>query len=90
MQKQNLKYAIVGSGGQLGNELVRQGKASGIQLVAFDLPHFDITDPVAVEKQLRQESGQMVHLFCTMYGEGPPDILLNHPLSYKEKETFRL
>jgi dTDP-4-dehydrorhamnose reductase len=63
MQKPNMMYAVVGSSGQLGNELVRQGKTSGIQLLTLDLPHihlltlalpnFDITDPAAVEKQLR-------------------------------------
>jgi dTDP-4-dehydrorhamnose reductase len=47
------KYAIVGSSGQLGNELVRQGKTSGIQLLPLDLPDFDLTDLAAVEKQLR-------------------------------------
>jgi len=53
MKKPNMKYAVVGSSGQLGNELVRQGKTSGIHLLALDLPRFDITDPAAVEKQLR-------------------------------------
>jgi dTDP-4-dehydrorhamnose reductase len=53
MHRLKMKYAVVGSSGQLGNELVRQGKTSGIQLLTLDLPRFDITDPVAVEKQLR-------------------------------------
>jgi dTDP-4-dehydrorhamnose reductase len=48
-----MTYAVVGSSGQLGHELVRQGKISGIHLLPLDLPRFDITDPAAVEKQLR-------------------------------------
>ncbi len=53
MHSLKIKYAVIGSSGQLGNELVRQGKTSGIHLLTLDLPRFDITDPAAVEKQLR-------------------------------------
>ena len=53
MHRLKMKYAVVGSSGQLGHELVRQGKTSGIQLLTLDLPRFDITDPRAIEKQLR-------------------------------------
>jgi dTDP-4-dehydrorhamnose reductase len=53
MPNSKTKYAIIGSNGQLGSELVRQGEASGIKLLPLDLPHFDITDAVDVEKQLR-------------------------------------
>jgi dTDP-4-dehydrorhamnose reductase len=36
-----------------GHELVRQGKISGIHFLPLDLPGFDITDPVAIEKRLQ-------------------------------------
>jgi dTDP-4-dehydrorhamnose reductase len=53
MHSLEMKYAVIGSSGQLGRELVRQGKTSGIHILSLDLPRFDITDPAAVEKQLQ-------------------------------------
>ena len=53
MHRLKMKYAVVGSSGQLGHELVRQGKISGSHFLPLDLPGFDITNSVTVEKQLR-------------------------------------
>ncbi len=43
---------IIGSGGQLGWELVRQGKRRGMDLKALDFPEIDIADPASVSARL--------------------------------------
>ncbi len=44
-----MKILIAGSKGQLGQELEKQGKKSGFEMLAVDLPQLDITDKVQVE-----------------------------------------
>ena len=40
-----MKILVIGSNGQLGWELDRQGRASSVEMVSLDLPKVDITDP---------------------------------------------
>ena len=42
--------AIIGSNGQLGWELVRQGARRGVQILALDFPEIDISDPVSIDR----------------------------------------
>ena len=42
--------AIIGSNGQLGWELVRQGERRGVQILALDFPEIDISDPVSIDR----------------------------------------
>jgi dTDP-4-dehydrorhamnose reductase len=49
-----MRVLIIGANGQLGWELCRKGKKRGFDIVPLDLPEFDITDPPAVIKQIRQ------------------------------------
>ena len=42
-------FAIIGSNGQLGWELVRQGEARGFKILALDYPEIDISDLASVE-----------------------------------------
>jgi dTDP-4-dehydrorhamnose reductase len=44
-----MKIFIIGSNGQLGGELVRQGEARGLKLLALDYPEIDITDQASVD-----------------------------------------
>jgi len=40
-----MKLLVIGSNGQLGWELDRQGRAFSVEMVSLDLPKVDITDP---------------------------------------------
>jgi dTDP-4-dehydrorhamnose reductase len=42
-------FAIIGSSGQLGWELVRLGERRGLPILALDYPEIDITDPAAID-----------------------------------------
>jgi dTDP-4-dehydrorhamnose reductase len=55
-----MKYLIIGSNGQLGWEVCRQGKNKGIDILGLDLPEFDITDPSAVKKAVHQDGVSLV------------------------------
>jgi dTDP-4-dehydrorhamnose reductase len=43
---------IIGSNGQLGWELVRQGKARGLKILALGYPEIDIGDPASVDSRI--------------------------------------
>ena len=43
---------VMGAKGQLGREICLQGGAHGLDVLGFDLPDLDITDPAAVEKTM--------------------------------------
>ena len=47
-----MKLLIIGSKGQLGSELVIECKRNDFSFLALDLPEFNITNPVQVEKTL--------------------------------------
>ncbi len=55
-----MRYAVIGSEGQLGWELVRKAKASTLQILPLDLPGFDITDPIEMGKCLRPQDISVV------------------------------
>ncbi len=51
---------IIGSTGQLGWELCRQGEDQGFDLISLDLPEFDITDQAAVFRTVLQSNADLV------------------------------
>ncbi len=51
---------VIGSDGQLGRELVRFGKETGLEMVGFDLPELDITDRRQVKKTLEKQGPEIV------------------------------
>lgn len=55
-----MKTLIIGANGQLGWELQRRGKATGIDTIPLDLPEFDITDPSQVQKQVGRQGVSLV------------------------------
>jgi dTDP-4-dehydrorhamnose reductase len=55
-------FAIIGSNGQLGWELVRQGEARGLKILALDYPEIDIGDPTSVDSRIEtKEIGLIVN-----------------------------
>ena len=44
--------AVIGSNGQLGWELVRQGESRGSQILALDYPEIDISDPASIDSRI--------------------------------------
>ena len=48
------KLLVIGAKGQLGWELCRGGQKYGHELIALDLPGFDITDPLELMKRFRK------------------------------------
>ena len=55
-----MKLLITGSNGQLGWELCRQGKERGFSIIPLDIPEFDITDQVSVNKAVSTTSPDLV------------------------------
>jgi dTDP-4-dehydrorhamnose reductase len=55
-----MKLLVIGSKGQLGWELCRQGKERGFNLVPLDLPEFDITDQSAVSSTVPRSNADLV------------------------------
>ena len=55
-----MKVLVIGANGQLGWELCRRGEKQGFDMVALDLPEFDITDLSAVKKQEHQAGVSLV------------------------------
>ena len=47
-----MKVMVIGSGGQLGWELMRQAEGSEMQAMGLDLPEFDLTSRTAVEQAM--------------------------------------
>jgi dTDP-4-dehydrorhamnose reductase len=47
-----MKILVIGATGQLGWELCRRGRDKGFDILALDLPDFDITDPLQVQRQV--------------------------------------
>ena len=45
-------FAIIGSNGQLGWELVGQTKRRGIEILALDYPEIDISDPASIDSRI--------------------------------------
>jgi dTDP-4-dehydrorhamnose reductase len=55
-----MKVLVIGSNGQLGWELCRGGEKRGFDIVALDLPEFDITDPTEVKKEVSKAGVSLV------------------------------
>ncbi|HUV51291.1 MAG TPA: dTDP-4-dehydrorhamnose reductase [Anaerolineae bacterium] len=52
MKEKNIKILVIGSEGQLGWELQRQGQLFGFEIIGLDLPQVDITNIIQVENAL--------------------------------------
>jgi dTDP-4-dehydrorhamnose reductase len=55
-----MRLLVIGSNGQLGWELCRQGKDLGYDLIPLDLPGFDITDKPAVFDTIKRSRADLV------------------------------
>jgi dTDP-4-dehydrorhamnose reductase len=55
-----IKLLVIGSNGQLGWELVGQGRDQGFSIVAVDLPEFDITDASEAKKAVSRSDASLV------------------------------
>ncbi|HDY89307.1 MAG TPA: dTDP-4-dehydrorhamnose reductase [bacterium] len=55
-----MKILVIGSNGQLGWELCRRGKNCDFNIIPVDIPEFDITDPDAVNKAVKQPDTSLV------------------------------
>lgn len=55
-----MKIVVVGANGQLGWELCRRAKPAGLDVMALDLPGFDITDNDCVQKKLNRPDISLV------------------------------
>ncbi len=55
-----MKILVTGSKGQLGRELISQGKQFNFEILSFDLPELDITDIIQVEKILSNSQPSLV------------------------------
>jgi len=55
-----VKILVIGANGQLGWELCRRGEKQGFDMAALDLPKFDITDPIAVNKRVSEAGVSLV------------------------------
>jgi dTDP-4-dehydrorhamnose reductase len=54
-----MQLLVIGSNGQLGWELCRQGKDRGLDLIPLDLPEFDITDKSAVHSAVTRSHADL-------------------------------
>lgn len=55
-----MKLLIIGSNGQLGWELCKRGGKRGFDIIALDLPEFDINDASAVKKEVSQADASII------------------------------
>ncbi len=55
-----MKILVIGAKGQLGWELCRRGEKQGFDMVALDLPEFDITDFFTVKEKVSQAGISLV------------------------------
>ena len=58
--KSTIKLLIIGSNGQLGWELVGQGRDQGFTIAAVDLPEFDITDASELKKVVSKTDASLI------------------------------
>jgi dTDP-4-dehydrorhamnose reductase len=74
-----VKVIVTGSNGQLGKELSKQGRDRGIDVVALDLPDFDITDANAVDEAVSEDNHVLAVINAAAYtavdkAESEPDL----------------
>ncbi|MGM0384148.1 MAG: dTDP-4-dehydrorhamnose reductase [Thermodesulfobacteriota bacterium] len=55
-----MKAIVIGANGQLGWEVCHRGAKQGFEIVALDIPEFDITDSYAVEKAVSRSGISLV------------------------------
>jgi len=53
-------FAIIGSNGQLGWELVRIAEARGLNILALDYPEIDISDPASIDSQIESKGIDLI------------------------------
>jgi dTDP-4-dehydrorhamnose reductase len=58
--KSTIKLLIIGSNGQLGWELGRQGQEQGFDSIPLDLPGFDITDASELKKVVSKTDASLI------------------------------
>jgi len=58
--KSTVNLLIIGSNGQLGWELVRQGRERGFDIVPLDLPEFDLTDASELKRVVSRTGASLV------------------------------
>jgi dTDP-4-dehydrorhamnose reductase len=51
-EEDKVHIAIIGCNGQLGRELLRQGKARGVDMVGLDYPEIDIRAPTSIDDRI--------------------------------------
>jgi dTDP-4-dehydrorhamnose reductase len=56
----NMNLLVIGSSGQLGWELERQGREQGADIISLDLPEFDLTDATEAKKAVSQSDASLV------------------------------
>jgi len=56
----NMNLLIIGSNGQLGWELGRQGREQGFDIVPLDLPEFDLMDASELKKVVSKTNASLV------------------------------
>jgi dTDP-4-dehydrorhamnose reductase len=60
MNSNFMKLLIIGSNGQLGWELGRQGQEQGFDILPLDLPEFDLTDSAELKRVVSQTGASLV------------------------------
>ena len=53
-------FAIIGSNGQLGWELVRIGEARGLKILALDYPEIDIGEPASIDSRIESREIDLI------------------------------
>ncbi len=53
-------FAIIGSNGQLGWELVRQGEARGLKILALDYPEIDIGELASIDSRIESRKIDLI------------------------------
>jgi len=56
----NMSLLIIGSNGQLGQELGRQGQEQGFDILPLDLPEFDITDVSELQEVVGRSGASLI------------------------------
>ena len=61
-----MKILVTGVKGQLGHDVVNELTERGIEAVGVDIEEMDITDPVSVDKVIREAAPDAV-IHCAAY-----------------------
>jgi dTDP-4-dehydrorhamnose reductase len=55
-----MMFVVIGSNGQLGWELVRQGAARGLKILALDYPEIDIGEPASIDSRIESREIDLI------------------------------